>query len=128
MGQKLLLKFLTRKVIRIKRSCMDFHCVLFCMHGMHAICFSEYLRNKECIRQYDHNQLILFWDRNGFKHELTLLEKVRHPNVVQFVGAVTQNVPMMIVSEYHPKVSIFFLISPFLHKIFNRTCIIYNSL
>ncbi|KAK9289164.1 hypothetical protein L1049_017638 [Liquidambar formosana] len=40
---------------------------------------------------------------NAFKHELTLLEKVRHPNVVQFVGAVTQNVPMMIVSEYHPK-------------------------
>ncbi|GAV67137.1 Pkinase_Tyr domain-containing protein/Ank_2 domain-containing protein [Cephalotus follicularis] len=40
---------------------------------------------------------------NAFKHELTLLEKVRHPNVVQFVGAVTQNLPMMIVSEYHPK-------------------------
>ncbi|XP_022761447.1 dual specificity protein kinase shkC-like isoform X2 [Durio zibethinus] len=38
---------------------------------------------------------------NAFKHELTLLEKVRHPNVVQFVGAVTQNIPMMIVSEYH---------------------------
>jgi len=34
-----------------------------------------------------------------------LLEKVRHPNVLQFVGAVTQNKPMMIVSEYHPKVS-----------------------
>ncbi|EOY04563.1 Integrin-linked protein kinase family isoform 3 [Theobroma cacao] len=40
---------------------------------------------------------------NAFKHELTLLEKVRHPNVVQFVGAVTQNIPMMIVSEYHSK-------------------------
>ncbi|GJX21617.1 serine/threonine-protein kinase HT1-like protein isoform X1 [Tanacetum coccineum] len=40
---------------------------------------------------------------NAFKHELTLLEKVRHPNVVQFVGAVTQNVPMMIVSEFHPR-------------------------
>lgn len=40
---------------------------------------------------------------NAFKYELTLLEKVRHPNVVQFVGAVTQNIPMMIVSEYHPK-------------------------
>ncbi|XP_077225674.1 integrin-linked protein kinase 1-like isoform X2 [Tasmannia lanceolata] len=40
---------------------------------------------------------------NAFKHELTLLEKVRHPNVVQFVGAVTQNIPMMIVSEYHLK-------------------------
>ncbi|KAL4388465.1 hypothetical protein GQ457_09G013290 [Hibiscus cannabinus] len=38
-----------------------------------------------------------------FKNELTLLEKVRHPNVVQFVGAVTQNFPMMIVSEYHSK-------------------------
>ncbi|XP_068665804.1 integrin-linked protein kinase 1-like [Aristolochia californica] len=38
-----------------------------------------------------------------FKHELMLLEKVRHPNVVQFVGAVTQNIPLMIVSEYTPK-------------------------
>ncbi|CAH8305932.1 unnamed protein product [Eruca vesicaria subsp. sativa] len=40
---------------------------------------------------------------NAFKHELTLLEKVRHPNVVQFVGAVTQNIPMMIVVEDTPK-------------------------
>lgn len=40
---------------------------------------------------------------NAFKYELTLLEKVRHPNVIQFVGAVTQNIPMMIIVEYHPK-------------------------
>ncbi|KAF1867427.1 hypothetical protein Lal_00049856 [Lupinus albus] len=40
---------------------------------------------------------------DAFKHELTLLERVRHPNVVQFVGAVTQNIPMMIVVEYHAK-------------------------
>jgi serine/threonine protein kinase len=40
---------------------------------------------------------------NAFRHELTLLEKVRHPNVIQFVGAVTQNIPMMIVVEYNPK-------------------------
>ncbi|XP_073029591.1 integrin-linked protein kinase 1 isoform X2 [Primulina eburnea] len=40
---------------------------------------------------------------NAFKHELTLLEKVRHPNVVQFVGAVTQNLPMMIVLEHHSR-------------------------
>ncbi|KAK7399693.1 hypothetical protein VNO78_10882 [Psophocarpus tetragonolobus] len=40
---------------------------------------------------------------NAFKHELTLLERVRHPNVVQFVGAVTQNIPMMIVREHHAK-------------------------
>lgn len=44
--------------------------------------------------------------RNAFKHELTLLERVRHPNVVQFVGAVTQNIPMMIVREYHAKVTL----------------------
>lgn len=44
--------------------------------------------------------------RNAFKHELTLLERVRHPNVVQFVGAVTQNIPMMIVREHHAKVSL----------------------
>ncbi|XP_042061752.1 integrin-linked protein kinase 1-like [Salvia splendens] len=40
---------------------------------------------------------------NVFRHELTLLEKVRHPNVVQFIGAVTQNIPMMIVLEHHSK-------------------------
>ncbi|PIN10741.1 Tyrosine kinase [Handroanthus impetiginosus] len=40
---------------------------------------------------------------NAFRHELTLLEKVRHPNVVQFIGAVTQNIPMMIVLEYHSR-------------------------
>ncbi|CAA2992662.1 serine threonine- kinase HT1-like isoform X1 [Olea europaea subsp. europaea] len=40
---------------------------------------------------------------NAFQHELTLLEKVRHPNVVQFIGAVTQKMPMMIVLEYHSK-------------------------
>ncbi|KAJ4968121.1 hypothetical protein NE237_014822 [Protea cynaroides] len=40
---------------------------------------------------------------NAFKEELSVLGKVRHPNVVQFVGAVTQNMPMMIVLEYHPK-------------------------
>ncbi|XP_074581514.1 integrin-linked protein kinase 1-like [Curcuma longa] len=40
---------------------------------------------------------------NAFKHELNLLQKARHPNVIQFVGAVTQNIPMMIAVEYHPK-------------------------
>ncbi|KAK7276082.1 hypothetical protein RIF29_17214 [Crotalaria pallida] len=40
---------------------------------------------------------------DALKHELTLLERVRHPNVVQFVGAVTQNIPMMIVREVHAK-------------------------
>ncbi|WOL11254.1 dual specificity protein kinase shkC isoform X2 [Canna indica] len=40
---------------------------------------------------------------NAFKNELTVMQKVRHPNVVQFFGAVTQNIPMMIIFEHLPK-------------------------
>lgn len=40
---------------------------------------------------------------NAFRDELALLQKLRHPNVVQFLGAVTQSTPMMIVTEYLPK-------------------------
>ncbi|KAK9227563.1 hypothetical protein WN943_012616 [Citrus x changshan-huyou] len=39
----------------------------------------------------------------AFRDELALLQKIRHPNVVQFLGAVTQSSPMMIVTEYLPK-------------------------
>lgn len=42
--------------------------------------------------------------RKAFIDELALLQKIRHPNVVQFLGAVTQSTPMMIVTEYLPKV------------------------
>ncbi|KAA8526224.1 hypothetical protein F0562_008037 [Nyssa sinensis] len=48
----------------------------------------------------------LFTDENkvkAFRDELALLQKMRHPNVVQFLGAVTQSSPMMIVTEYLPK-------------------------
>lgn len=44
-------------------------------------------------------------NRNAFRDELALLQRIRHPNVVQFLGAVTQSSPMMIVTEYLPKVS-----------------------
>ncbi|KAJ4905387.1 Integrin-linked protein kinase family [Raphanus sativus] len=40
---------------------------------------------------------------NAFRDELALLQKIRHPNVVQFLGAVTQSNPMMIVTEYLSK-------------------------
>ncbi|KAI4319718.1 hypothetical protein MLD38_033287 [Melastoma candidum] len=40
---------------------------------------------------------------NAFRDELALLQKLRHPNIVQFLGAVTQRSPMMIVTEYLPK-------------------------
>lgn len=39
----------------------------------------------------------------AFRDELALLQKIRHPNVVQFLGAVTQSSPMMIVTEYLPQ-------------------------
>ncbi|CAN6483519.1 unnamed protein product [Victoria cruziana] len=39
----------------------------------------------------------------SFRDELALLQKLRHPNIVQFLGAVTQSSPMMIVTEYLPK-------------------------
>lgn len=51
-----------------------------------------------------------FWEGHAdedkveaFRDELALLQKIRHPNVVQFLGAVTQSSPMMIVTEYLPK-------------------------
>ncbi|XVF60808.1 hypothetical protein PTKIN_Ptkin08bG0077700 [Pterospermum kingtungense] len=39
----------------------------------------------------------------AFRDELALLQKIRHPNVVQFLGAVTQSSPMIIVTEFLPK-------------------------
>ncbi|KAK9284901.1 hypothetical protein L1049_024082 [Liquidambar formosana] len=39
----------------------------------------------------------------AFRDELALLQKLRHPNVIQFLGAVTQSSPMMIVTEYLSK-------------------------
>ncbi|KAL3502848.1 hypothetical protein ACH5RR_037297 [Cinchona calisaya] len=41
--------------------------------------------------------------KKAFRDELALLQKLRHPNVVQFLAAVTQSSPMMIVTEYLPK-------------------------
>nr|ABF70132.1 protein kinase family protein / ankyrin repeat family protein [Musa balbisiana] len=48
----------------------------------------------------DENKL---WVGRAFRDELALLQQIRHPNVVQFLGAVTQSSPMMIVTEYLPK-------------------------
>ena len=35
-----------------------------------------------------------------FQHEVQLLVKVRHPNIVQFLGAVTLHKPLMLVTEF----------------------------
>eukprot|EP00897_Mesotaenium_endlicherianum_P001955 jgi/Mesen1/1788/ME000014S01189 len=37
-----------------------------------------------------------------FRDEVSLLLKLRHPNVVQFLGAVTAAMPLMLVTEYLP--------------------------
>ncbi|KAB5544536.1 hypothetical protein DKX38_012648 [Salix brachista] len=35
-----------------------------------------------------------------FRHEVILLVKLRHPNIVQFLGAVTERKPLMLITEY----------------------------
>ncbi|KAL2627796.1 hypothetical protein AAZV13_07G193700 [Glycine max] len=35
-----------------------------------------------------------------FRHEVNLLVKLRHPNIVQFLGAVTARKPLMLITEY----------------------------
>lgn len=35
-----------------------------------------------------------------FRHEVDLLVKLRHPNIVQFLGAVTREPPLMLITEY----------------------------
>uniref|UniRef100_M4EDK7 non-specific serine/threonine protein kinase n=1 Tax=Brassica campestris TaxID=3711 RepID=M4EDK7_BRACM len=35
-----------------------------------------------------------------FRHEVDLLVKLRHPNIVQFLGAVTERKPLMLITEY----------------------------
>ncbi|XP_074272434.1 serine/threonine-protein kinase 12-like [Silene latifolia] len=50
------------------------------------------------------DEVLMDEDRvEAFRDELALLQKIRHPNVVQFLGAVTQSSPMMIVTEFLPK-------------------------
>ncbi|KAL8137794.1 hypothetical protein V2J09_003795 [Rumex salicifolius] len=39
-------------------------------------------------------------DRLDFRHEVELLVKLRHPNIVQFLGAVTERKPLMLITEY----------------------------
>jgi len=40
------------------------------------------------------------WFSQDFRHEVNLLVKLRHPNIVQFLGAVTERKPLMLITEY----------------------------
>lgn len=43
--------------------------------------------------------------RSEFLDELRMLCKLRHPNIVQSLGVVTQERPLMLLFEYLPKAS-----------------------
>jgi serine/threonine protein kinase len=45
-------------------------------------------------------------NRKEFIGELAMLAQLSHPNVVQFLGAVTKTHPLVMVTEYLPKVKI----------------------
>ncbi|CAM8992911.1 unnamed protein product [Rhodiola kirilowii] len=55
------------------------------------------------VKQFEEEVFVEGDKVRAFRDELDLLQKIRHPNVVQFLGAVTQSSPMMIVTEYLPK-------------------------
>lgn len=40
------------------------------------------------------------WCSQDFRHEVNLLVKLRHPNIVQFLGAVTDRKPLMLITEF----------------------------
>lgn len=50
------------------------------------------------------NELVYFClpyqSSQDFRHEVNLLVKLRHPNIVQFLGAVTEKKPLMLITEY----------------------------
>lgn len=68
------------------------------------ILFVVMLHLRLCSLYVCHLEFLYVLCRRAFRDELALLQQIRHPNVVQFLGAVTQSSPMMIVTEYLPKV------------------------
>lgn len=45
-------------------------------------------------------RVIMLLFSQDFRHEVNVLVKLRHPNIVQFLGAVTDKKPLMLVTEY----------------------------
>jgi serine/threonine protein kinase len=53
--------------------------------------------------------MVMGWaSSNKLKLQLLMLEQMRHPNIVQFLCAVTRSQPIVIVTEYLPGVNLFF--------------------
>jgi serine/threonine protein kinase len=61
-------------------------------------------------------------NRKEFIDELALLSRVRHPNIIQFLGVVTKSQSFIIVIEYLPKVLMFMPIASLISGFVSRTC------
>lgn len=68
-----------------------------------TICIASWRGIKVAVKKLEEEVTVDEDKVRAFRDELALLQKLRHPNVVQFLGAVTQSTPMMIVTEYLPK-------------------------
>lgn len=53
--------------------------------------------SKICIH---YSYILLLLSSQDFRHEVKLLVKLRHPNIVQFLGAVMENKPLMLITEF----------------------------
>ncbi|GBG81326.1 hypothetical protein CBR_g32000 [Chara braunii] len=62
---------------------------------------------KKILRSLEQDQHTI----RDFQEEVSLLPLLRHPNIVQFMGAVTLNPPLMLVTEYLPKGDLFEMLS-----------------
>lgn len=52
------------------------------------------------------NFVLVLLGSTKLKVELLMLERLRHPNILQFLGAVTKTWPPVVVTEYLPRVSL----------------------
>eukprot|EP01018_Ginkgo_biloba_P027370 Gb_18118 [translate_table: standard] len=55
----------------------------------------------------DRGNMVIYDAQSLFTKELSLLRKLRHPNIVQFLGAIIQGDQMIILTEYLPKGSLY---------------------
>ncbi|KAK6932748.1 Serine-threonine/tyrosine-protein kinase, catalytic domain [Dillenia turbinata] len=65
-----------------------------------TFCMASWRGIQVAVKRLEEGVLVDEEKVKAFREELALLQKIRHPNVVQFLGAVTQSSPMMIVTEY----------------------------
>lgn len=58
-------------------------------------------------------KLVFFGFRILSSKDNTLLQELRHPNILQFLGSIVHGEEMILITEYLPKVFHFFLLEEF---------------